>query len=266
MPVSDPLVEACPLALPTFFLTVGYDTLIISFSWAEHLDLCQLTKEKMQIDIINALRTSELFSTLNSEYLEDLKKIVRLRVFGAGEILFERGKKADGFYLITDGEVEIFCSADNGREQILHNFTTGDLCGEVPLFEGSAYPASARARGDLITLYVPGSEFLDIAYDHPQILLEMLAVLSRRLKKFVQLVENLSLKDVSQRVLHYLKDLADDQGRAALDCSKIELAARIGTVPETVSRSLKKLHKQGFITAKKDNCFTLALELDESSL
>ncbi len=217
----------------------------------------------MKIELKNALKDCELFADLNDESLADLQDIVKLRMFQPGEVLFWRGKKADGFYLITDGEVEVFCSGENGREQILHTFSDGELCGEVPLFEGGVYPASARARGELITLYIPGSDFLDIAYENPQILLEMLAVLSRRLKKFVNLVESLSLKDVTTRLMNYLRNRSDDAGKVVLDCSKAELAARIGTVPETISRSFRKLRTVGFILAQTDDEILLDREIDE---
>ena len=89
-----------------------------------------------------------------------------------------------------------------------------------------------------------------VACEHPEILLEMLAVLSGRLRRFVSLVENLSLRDATARVGAYIAALPDRDGTVTLDCSKADLAVRLGTIPETVSRSLAKLKKQGAITMR----------------
>lgn len=219
----------------------------------------------MTFDKITALKSCPLFSQLPENTLAKLSTSAHLREFIDGDVLFSQGKKADGFFLVVKGEIEVFCAGENGREQIMHQFAEGELCGEVPLFEGRAYPASARARGDLSAFYIVGEEFLEVAFDEPEILLEMLAVLSKRLRKFVALVENLSLRDVTARICKYLLDLPQENGVVTLDCSKIDLAARIGTIPETISRSLRKLSQQGAIQINKEHITILQPEMLQCS-
>jgi len=137
----------------------------------------------------------------------------------------------------------------DGREQILHMFGAGEICGEVPVFEGEAYPASAVAVDTLETLYVPRKDFLALGKRRPEILLEMLAVLSLRLRRFVHLIDDLSLKEVSARVAKYLLDLhaRAETETVQLDSTKATLASRLGTIAETLSRTLRKMQQRKVI-------------------
>ena len=191
------------------------------------------------------------FSQLPAKAIDILSSAATIRAYNDRQMIFYSGRKADGFYVILSGQAEIFRASENGREQILHIIEEGEICGEVPLFEGASYPASARARGAARAIYIDGERFLDIAFANPEILLEMLAVLSRRLRKFVELIDDLSLKDVSARLEQYLGNIAKD-GIAVLDCSKTELANRLGTLPETISRAFSKLKAAGMISIEAD--------------
>ncbi len=187
------------------------------------------------------LESCILFSQLPPKAVEQLERAAAVRRVNDRQVIFDCGRRADGFYSVLSGQVEVFRSSENGREQILHIIDEGEIFGEVPLFEGGCYPASARARGDAQVLFISGEKFMDIAFSNPEILLEMLAVLSRRLRKFVDLIDDLSLKDVSARLEQYLTNIAANDGVAVLDCSKAELANRLGTIPETISRALNRL-------------------------
>ncbi len=188
-----------------------------------------------------------VFSGLNAECMSSLIQLARVRKKSEGEVIFNKGERADGLYVLGLGEIEMFCATGDGKEQIMHVLTEGDLCAEVPLFQGGVYPASARAYTDIEYCYIEGGAFLDFACENPEVLLEMLAVISLRTKKFLSMVESLSLQDVTQRLAGYLLSNADSDGIVRLNRSKIELAAQLGTIPETLSRSLKKLATQGAI-------------------
>lgn len=184
------------------------------------------------------------------EDLEELGRFCLMKIYQEGEILFHRGERANGFYVVVEGELEVFRTQDHHREQTLHSVREGEVCGEVPLFSGGTYPAGARARGRLKTLYVPGDAFLDLAYRHPAMLLEMLAVLSRRLRRFTDVIAALSLKDVQARLADLLLDLADRQKTddVELPSSRRQLSARLGTIPETLSRAFGKLADAGILS------------------
>lgn len=195
------------------------------------------------------LRSSELFAGVPEEACGELASGTSLRAFEAGEFLFQQGETADGFYVVAEGRVKICRFAPDGREQVLHVMGPGDLCGEVPVFQGGRYPASAIAAGAGRGLYVPGDRFLALAESHPEVLLEMLAVLSMRLRRFVALIDDLSLKEISARLAKHLLDLRARQGAdtVRLETTKTLLAGRLGTVAETLSRTFGKMQRRCMI-------------------
>lgn len=197
------------------------------------------------------LAETAFFSDISPKDLERLADLCELRSWESGAILFHAGQRADGFYVVVDGEIEVYrAAAESLREHIIHQISEGELCGEVPLFSGGTYPASARARGNLRALYVPGGPFFELVRANPDILLEMLAVLGKRLRRFIDLIADLSLKDVQARLADYLLSLRKSQSSdlVLLDASKREIASRLGTIQETLSRALAKFRDQEIIT------------------
>lgn len=200
--------------------------------------------------LTGTLRDCSLFSGLPSRTLDALAGMSILRRYEDGENLFSGGDRALGFYIVADGRLKVFRVGTDGREQILHIFENGDICGEVPVFEGDAYPASAVAVGTLDALYLARRDFIALGRNHPEILLEMLAVLSVRLRRFVGLIDDLSLKEVSARLAGYLLRMQAESEKSTveLDTTKATLAAGLGTIAETLSRTLRKMQQAGVIT------------------
>jgi CRP/FNR family transcriptional regulator, dissimilatory nitrate respiration regulator len=193
-----------------------------------------------------------LFAGLPQEQLLELSRIVITRSYAKGQMIFSEGEEADGFYVLATGRVKIFKLSWEGKEQILHIFEPGEPFGEVPVFFGGGkFPAHAEAleRGE--ALFFPKDAFESVVRKDPTIALKMLAVLSHRLKQFAKLIEDLSLKEVPQRLAAHLlylgKQGADLSGQVELDISKAQLASLLGTIPETLSRILNKMTAQGLI-------------------
>lgn len=202
---------------------------------------------------IRLLKETPAFSELEDADLHDLAVATAVHAYDEAEAIFHNNDKADGFYAVVQGEVEVFRSAPSGREQTLHILGPGELCGEVPVFHGGRYPASARARAASRALFIPSDDFYALSLERPQILMEMLAMLSLRLRRFAGLICDLSLKDVAARLAGYLLELPVVSGRIKLDCPKNELASRLGTIPETLSRSLGRLRAAGAIEQKGEH-------------
>jgi CRP/FNR family transcriptional regulator, dissimilatory nitrate respiration regulator len=197
---------------------------------------------------VKMLRCSDVFNGVSEMGLQSLADVAILQTYAAGESLFYQEQQASGFYVLVEGALTVYRAGMDGRQQILHVFDeAGDVCGEVPVFEGTAYPAAADATEPSRVLYLSRPDFLAVTRRHPEILLQMLAELSRRLRRFVGLIDDLSLKDVSTRLAAFLLELADASGRDTftLGMTKGMLAARLGTIPETLSRTLRKLQQAG---------------------
>ncbi len=191
-----------------------------------------------------------LFEGLPQEQLDELSRIVVEQRFKKGQSLFADGMKAAGMYGIISGKVKIYKMSLEGKEQILHIFGEGEFFGEVPVFAGGNYPAHAEALEDSRFLFFPRAEFVRLIQREPSLAMNMLAILSLRLRRFTHLIEDLSLKEVPGRLAAYLLYMSDRDGgssRLELDITKGQLASVLGTIPETLSRILGRMSQQELI-------------------
>lgn len=201
-------------------------------------------------DLLDLLADTQLFEGLPPEHLAAIAQIARLRTYGKGEMLFHRGDPGEGFFVVQSGRVKVFQLSPQGREQILHVFGVGDHFAEVPVLDGQCFPASAAALEPTTVLFFPRGHFLALLEQQPALTINMLRGFAHHLRRFSHLVDALSLREVPGRLAAYLLDLSD-QAEAAdqvdLDLSKSQLAARLGTVPETLSRVFYRLSQEGLI-------------------
>ena len=192
-----------------------------------------------------------LFKGLEPAHLKRLAAIAYPKTFRRGEFIFHEGEEARGFYLVYEGRVKVFKEAPNGKEQILHIFGPGEPVGEVAVFSGGDFPANAAALTDAVLLYLPRRDFVALIREEPTLALNMLAVLSLRLRQFVNLVESLSLKEVSERLASYLLYRAEKEGQEFdLGMNKGELASFLGTSPETLSRIFGRFARLSLVKTK----------------
>ena len=166
---------------------------------------------------------------------------------------FQKGDNAKGFYLVVYGKIKIYKLSLEGKEQILHIFGSGEIFGEVPVFAGGSYPANAEAIEPSRTLFFPRMSFLELMRRQPAIAVNMLGILSQRLRMFTHLIEDLSLKEVPGRLaayLIYLGERSPSLQTLELEITKTQLASLLGTIPETLSRILAKMAQQGIISVE----------------
>ena len=191
-----------------------------------------------------------LFAGLVDTQVQLLVAIVEKQKYQRGKVIFAEGEAANGLYVLYTGRVKIYKLSSEGKEQILHIFGPGEPFGEVAVFAGGQYPAYAEALESCETLFFPRKKFVELITKDPSMAMNMLAMLSKRLRYFTQLVENLSLKEVPQRLAAYLLVLDNTKNKrdtVELDIAKGQLASLIGTIPETLSRILNKMSNQGYI-------------------
>lgn len=202
--------------------------------------------------IIPTLKNCFLFENFSAEELEALAPYCRILNRRAGEVLFREGDPATEFYVLLSGQVQAFKTSPDGKEIILHLFQSGNMFAEFPVFsEHKNYPVSTSCLQDSALLSIQGKGFRTIAAHHPQLLLKMLGVLSERLRAFTVLIEDLSLRSVEARLAKYLLSLSENApNKALIHIHKKTLAAILGTVPETLSRTFKKLVDSGLIEIK----------------
>lgn len=196
------------------------------------------------------IRTTSLFEGLTESEIKAVSELIFEKRFGKGETIFFEGDEADGFHLVSSGQIKVFKMNPMGKEHILHIFGPGEPVGEVPVFSRQPFPATAEALIKSTTYYFPRNDFVALIEKNPSIALNMLAVLSRRLRQFANQIENLSLKEVPARLAGYLLYIAEEQDNSdvvRLPVSKGQLASLLGTIPETLSRIFAKMSDEGLI-------------------
>jgi CRP/FNR family transcriptional regulator len=199
---------------------------------------------------LDFLSSTQLFDGLDREQLAELAQLIRSQTYDRGTSIFLQGDTADGFFIVRSGRVKVFQLSANGREQILHIFGEGDHFAEVPALDGKCFPASATALESTELLFFPQKFFLALLEKNPTITINLLKSFARHLRRFSLLVDNLSLREVPGRLATYLLTLSNADGgsdRLYLDITKSQLAALLGTIPETLSRTLYKLSQEGII-------------------
>lgn len=205
------------------------------------------------MDLMSFLKQVPLFSGLTAEQYDELAMIITLQDYRRGQSIFAEGDPGTGFYVVMEGLVKIYKLSMEGKEQILHIFGPGEPFAEAAVFIGSTFPAHALALEKSRALFIPRRAFIELIQTNPALAMNMLAALSMRLKKFAHLIEDLSLKEVPGRVAAHILYLSTQQGDSdtvKLNIGKAQLASLLGTIPETLSRILTKLSKQGLIASE----------------
>lgn len=173
--------------------------------------------------------------------------------FKRGQHIFSEGDEGAGFYVVISGKVKIFKLSAEGKEQIMHVFGPGEPFAEVAVFAGANFPANAVALEKSRIFFFPRQSFIALIKENPALAMNMLAELSLRLKRFAHMIEDLSLKEVPGRLANHILLLADEQNNereVTLGLAKAHLASLLGTIPETLSRILTRMSKQGLIDSQ----------------
>jgi len=213
------------------------------------------------------LKRCPLFAGLRDEELKRIRAIANLKRVVKREVLFSDGEEAKGFYVILSGKIKLYKISPEGKEQILHIVSAPDAFAEAALFLEGSYPAFAEALTESQLLFFPKRDFIQLIEKNPKLSINMIVSLSHFLRRFASLIEELSLKEVSSRMAKYLIDLSmrlSKEGKNSreveLDLSKTQLASKLGTISETLSRTLAKMKAKRIIDVKRNRILILNRE------
>jgi CRP-like cAMP-binding protein len=209
----------------------------------------------MAVDKVDALRRTALFGSLGEGELTALAERAVVKHLGQGDALFFEGQKPEGLYVVVDGAIRAYRESGEGREQVIHVERAGATIAEVPLFDNGTFPSTAAAEEDSVVLFIDKRDVRRLCLEHPQFALTGLEILAGRLRRAVALIEALSLREVDQRLARFLLNEARLRGKPAdkgivleLVLTNQQIAARIGTVREVVSRALSRLQQSDLIS------------------
>jgi CRP/FNR family transcriptional regulator, dissimilatory nitrate respiration regulator len=216
-----------------------------------------------QAIVINSLRSCQLFTGMPVEDLGKIAAVTAVKTLEKGDYLFHEGDPAHGFYIVQRGAINVHRVTAAGKEQVIHIFRPGDSFAEVALVSPTGYPADARALEPAQVLLVQKSGILELLKRQPELALRMLGSMSSHLRVLVGQIEDLTVKDVETRLANWLvkrcpKPQSETPVKIELTVTKRVLAAELGTVSETFSRTLAKFREQKLIAVKGKNVTVLS--------
>lgn len=204
--------------------------------------------------MLQILKMSHLFSELEDRSLNEIASASSIKFYDSGESFFLDGDPVHSFFIVGSGRVKVFKLSPDGKEQILMIAEPGDSFAEAAMFAGGHYPASATALEKTEAVVVNRDRFFGVLRRDHNLAINLIARLSELLRKLTRLVEGLSLTDVTTRLGKHLLDLLPDTventATVTLTERKTILASELGTIPETLSRSLARLSREKIITVE----------------
>jgi len=211
--------------------------------------------ELKQIGIANALRSCQLFAGISIPELDAIANITAVKSVPRGSYLFHQGDPSLGFYIVQTGAINVHRVSATGKEQVIHVFRAGESFAEATLATDKGYLGDARAVETSQVLLVQKAGFLALLKRQPELALRMLGSMSIHLRVLVAQLEDLTLKDVETRLANWLVKRCPDPtsqrpANIELSMTKRVLAAELGTVSETFSRTLAKFREQGLVEVK----------------
>ncbi|MFW6238616.1 MAG: Crp/Fnr family transcriptional regulator [Halanaerobiales bacterium] len=196
-----------------------------------------------------------LFSDLERGEIEALKEYITVREYDPGKILFLEGEESDCFYVILEGEVRIVRETRSGKEKILKILRTGEFFGEMGILENKPRSATARISKETCLIVINRESFLNFIKQHPEVVINIIIVLSQRLRRANREIEELAFLEVEDRLHKLLLRRAEKEGEKYVLRQQVthrELARLIGTSRETVTRAFGKLRDKGLIKEQEE--------------
>jgi len=208
----------------------------------------------LHMDITNQIKDIGLFQGVSSEKIRLLAEQATYKKFKPGEMVIGETDPIRSFYVVISGQLKLYRSSAEGKEQTLQLLGPGDPFGLCTAFATDSFPASAMAIVESAVLLIPGTVMEATARQEPALLFNIIQILSQRLKDSMTLIESLALKEIPGRLASFLshslpiKDTADKKTSVKLTISQRELAKILGATPEALSRALRKMTNDGILS------------------
>lgn len=203
------------------------------------------------IDARQELRNLAMFQNLQDKQFDKLAATVRERDLQKGEILFHKGDKPVGFFLVVRGQIKLAIASTQGQEKVVDLLGPGQSFGEAVMFMEKPYPVLAQALMDTQLLFIPKNDVFTALEKDPLFARQLLAGLSIRLHTLIQDVESFTMRSSAARVVGYLlsntERLISGVERVDLPANKNVVASLLNLTPETLSRVFHDLTEAGLI-------------------
>lgn len=189
----------------------------------------------------------DLFRVLSPEAFEVVTAAATLRTLHRGDVVFGEGAEATELFVVKHGRVAIANRSSDGRESVISLMGPGDLFGELPLFDGQARSAAARALEPSAVFCIPYEPLHELFTSRPELLWGVVALLSGRLRVANEALADAMFLDVTGRTAKRLLELAGRSDEFQLPVTQEELAGMVGASRERVNKAIASFVKLGWI-------------------
>jgi CRP/FNR family transcriptional regulator len=223
------------------------------------------TKTQKTSNKFAAIRKTDLFGNLPDSLLQAIAARAVGRHLERGAILYSQHETVSALYVVCSGELRLVRQNTEGREQVLSTERAGAVLADVPVFDGGKSYTTAIADTHSEILSIETQDIRDLCRKHPEILWNLVSVLAQRVRNSAEVIETLALRNVDQRVAQYLLVVCQERGVRAggssvveLTMSRTEIASRLGSTREVVSRAFTHLENAGLIQLQGRRLLTIS--------
>ncbi len=225
---------------------------------ASHVRSAHTSRVTHHVATLADVRMVPYFASVPDAEVARFARHLQVLVRGPREFVVVEGEPCLGFYLVRSGRARIFRTGADGREQIFRLAAAGDTFGEVPVFDGGPNPATVEALEPAVAILFPTTAVTALGKQFPEVNDALLQHFARRLRSFTELVEQLSLQTVQNRIARYLYMLAREEGSPSTEgivvprvMTQQDLASLVGSVREVVSRTLRVMEQDGVVEIRR---------------
>jgi CRP/FNR family transcriptional regulator len=201
------------------------------------------------MEIIDILETIDFFRGVSRKSRRALASICIPKSLKKNSLLFSEGESGHSLYILVTGMVRIYKSGPGGRDTTIKVMKPGELFAEVILFEKDTYPASATALKASTLYQLPKRQFLELL-DAPDFRDDFILMLMKKQRYLAERLHSLTSFDVEERFVRFLLEHYGRKAEYYIPLSKKDVASAIGTIPETLSRLMGRMRKEGKLSVK----------------
>jgi CRP/FNR family transcriptional regulator len=208
------------------------------------------------------LRKVRHLEGLSEEVIDLVARAASRRHFKAGQVIYLEGEPAENIYVLESGWVKATRMTRDGREQAMMFLRPVEVFGDIAVFTDTPYPGTVVALEDADTWMIPAPTILELVPKHPELAMAVIHRMGERVLHYIGMVEDLSLRSVEARLANQLLQHAELQDGCLLIPRREwttfdEMAVRLGTVRDVLSRALKALEAEGLLKVEKHAIFVL---------
>lgn len=203
--------------------------------------------------LLEYIKNIPLFKQLKDAQLKEVAARCKIARYRKGDVIFHKTDLSTDLYIVSSGKLKAVLADEEGGEILLAQFEKGDFFGELSLLDGKGRSATIIAVGDAELAVLKKDLFLDFLHKEPSVAVELMTTLVERLRKADELIESLAFLEVGERLVRALLETATPGGALSKGFLKAgkpthkELAVRIGSLREAVSKCMKVLEIKGIV-------------------